>query len=114
MSMHRIPIILPSIILPMLLLAWAPTPARAENDVGRFQMATLPNKAGSFDSRVMILDTTNGDLWQWWEAPAVGSSVPSSGITYLGRVTPGAAPGTTAPARRSSPMEPIVPIVPKH
>jgi hypothetical protein len=83
--------------------------AHAENPVGRYEMIALPNKPGSFDNRVMILDTADGHLWQWWEAPAVGSSVPSSGITYLGKVAPGTAAGETMPAHRSSAPEPILP-----
>jgi hypothetical protein len=87
----------------------SPHAAEAQNAIGRYQMVTLPTKPGSFDSRVMILDTTDGDLWQWWESPAVGSSVPNTGITYLGKVAPGNAAGQTTPTRRSSPMEPLLP-----
>jgi hypothetical protein len=83
--------------------------AKAENPVGRYQMIALPNKPGSFDNKVMILDTADGHLWQWWEVPVVGSSVPSSGITYLGKVSPGASSSETAPARRGGAPEPIVP-----
>lgn len=86
-----------------------PHAARAQNPVGRYEMVTLPTKPGSYDSRVMILDTADGHLWQWWEAPAVGSSAPSSGITYLGKVAPGAAVGETAPAHRTGTPEQIVP-----
>jgi hypothetical protein len=82
--------------------------AHAENPVGRYEMVTLPNKPGSFDNRVMILDT-DGHLWQWWEAPAVGSLVPSSGITYLGKVVPGTIPGETMTAHRSGAPEPVLP-----
>ena len=87
----------------------APVPAHAQNQVGRYEMVTLPNKPGSYDNRVMILDTADGHLWQWWEAPAVGSMAPSSGITYLGKVTPGNIPGETAPARHSGAPEPVPP-----
>jgi hypothetical protein len=91
------------------LTAFAAGPAKAENPVGRYQMIALPNKPGSFDSKIMILDTADGHLWQWWEAPVVGSSVPSSGITYLGKVAPGASSSETAPVHRSGAPEPIVP-----
>ena len=90
-------------------LAALAAPAKAENPVGRYQMIALPDKPGSFDSKVMILDTADGHLWQWWEAPAVGSSVPSSGITYLGKVLPGASSSETAKAHRDVAAEPIVP-----
>jgi len=81
----------------------------AQNPVGRYEMVALPKQPGSYDNRVMILDTADGHLWQWWEAPAVGSSVPSSGITYLGKVTPGNIAGETVPAHRSGASEPVLP-----
>jgi hypothetical protein len=81
----------------------------AETTVGRYQMVTLPTKPGSFDSRVMILDTADGHLWQWWEAPVIGSSAPSSGIAYLGKVTPGSTTNETLPIHRSGPPEPVMP-----
>jgi hypothetical protein len=86
-----------------------PRAAHAENPVGRYEMIALPNKPGSFDNRVMILDTADGHLWQWWEAPAVGSLLPSSGITYLGKVIPGTTAGETMPAHRGSAPEPVLP-----
>ena len=86
-----------------------PLLAHAENPVGRYEMVTLPSQPGSYDRRVMILDTVDGHLWQWWEAPAVGGSAPTSGITYLGKVAPGSAPGETVPAHRSGAPEPILP-----
>jgi hypothetical protein len=104
----RTAIIVSILALPALSLI-APRAAHTENPVGRYEMVALPNKPGSFDNRVMILDTADGHLWQWWEAPAVGSSVPSSGITYLGKVAPGAAAGETMPAHRSSMPEPALP-----
>ena len=93
------------------LAAFAPglVQAQTQNPVGRYEMLALPNKPGSYDTRVMILDTADGHLWQWWEAPAVGSSAPSSGITYLGKVTPGSTPGETMPAHRSGAPEPLLP-----
>jgi len=104
----RISTVLETLVL-LLSIFSAPGSAHADNTVGRYQMATLPTKPGSFDSRVMILDTANGDLWQWWEAPAVGSSVPSTGITYLGKVMPSNTAGETTPTRRSNPFEPLFP-----
>jgi hypothetical protein len=97
---------IPSLVIVGLI---APCPAHAQNPVGRYEMVTLPTKPGSYDSRVMILDTADGHLWQWWEAPAVGSSVPSSGITYLGKVAQGSAVGETTPAHRTGGSEQIVP-----
>jgi hypothetical protein len=87
----------------------APRAAHAENPVGRYEIVTLPTKPGSFDSRVMILDTADGHLWQWWEAPAVGSATPSSGITYLGKVSPGSTTTETAPLHRNGAPEAMLP-----
>jgi hypothetical protein len=95
-------------VIALALLAGAAR-AQTQGPVGRYEMVTLPNKPGSFDNRVMILDTADGHLWQWWEVPAVGGMVPSSGITYLGKVVPGSTPGETMPARHSAAPEPIVP-----
>lgn len=81
--------------------------ALADSVVGRYQMIAVPTKPGSFDSRIMILDTAEGHLWQWWEAPAVGSATPSSGIIYLGKVTPGGTTIETTPLHRGGPPEPI-------
>jgi hypothetical protein len=89
----------------VLILA-AGAPADAQNDVGRYQMAPLPALPGSYANRVMIIDTRDGHLWQWWETPAVGSGSPSSGITYLGKVTPGNSTGEAASGRRGAPPEP--------
>ena len=103
----------PALIVPSLIALALPSAgaakAQTQNPVGRYEIAPLPNKPGSYDNRVIILDTADGHLWQWWEAPAVGSSVPSSGITYLGKVTPGNAPGETQPTRRGGASEPVLP-----
>jgi hypothetical protein len=85
--------------------AISPSVAHAENAIGRYEMVTLPTKPGSFDSRVMILDTADGHLWQWWETPAVGNATPNSGITYLGKVAPGSTTTETTPLHRSSAPE---------
>jgi hypothetical protein len=71
--------------------------ATAEDAVGRFQMLALPD-SGVGSSRVMILDTREGRLWQWWEAPYIAGVTNSgrAGITYLGKMTPGASGETNA------------------
>ena len=101
----------PALIAPALvaIALSASVPVHAQNPVGRYEMVTLPSKPGSYDNRVMILDTADGHLWQWWEAPAMGSLAPSSGITYLGKITPGNIPGETLPARHSGAPEPVLP-----
>jgi len=101
--------IVPALIALVLSAAGAAQAQTAQNPVGRYEMVALPKQPGSYENRVMILDTADGHLWQWWEAPAVGSTAPSSGITYLGKVTPGNAPGETLPARRGGAPEPVLP-----
>jgi hypothetical protein len=81
----------------------------AQEAIGRYQMVPLESKPGSFDTRVMILDTSEGHLWQWWETPSIGGGSPSSGITYLGKVGPGAAAAGTASAGHTAPPMPIIP-----
>jgi hypothetical protein len=80
--------------------------AWADSAIGRYQMIALPTKPGSFDSRIMILDTADGHLWQWWESPAVGSATPSNGIIYMGKVAPGGI--ETPPIHRGGPPEPLI------
>lgn len=98
-----------SVVCLSLTIVLAAMPAQAEDPVGRYKMVPLENKPGSFDTRVMILDTSEGYLWQWWEAPSVGGGTPSSGIVYLGRVGPGAASSGTASAGHPAPPMPIIP-----
>ncbi len=92
-----------------LAVLFATAPAVAQEPVGRYQMVPLEAKPGSFDTRVMILDTSDGHLWQWWETPSIGGGTPSSGITYLGKVGPGASAAGTASAGRAAPPMPIIP-----
>jgi hypothetical protein len=85
-------------------------PAHAEDSVGRYQMIPLPAHPGSFDNRVMILDTRDGYLWQWWEAPVVGGSDSRShGIIYMGKVVPGGAAGENMPTPHPGINSPSVP-----
>ncbi|MGA2088088.1 MAG: hypothetical protein ABSG66_04130 [Stellaceae bacterium] len=69
-------------------------------DVGRYQAVPLSKVQGEFGDRIMILDTITGDLWQWWDAPAMGNDPGRSGITYMGHVKPSATPGETTTFRR--------------
>lgn len=83
--------------------------AHAQEAIGRYQMLPLGAKPGSFDTRVMILDTSEGHLWQWWETPSIGGGTPSSGITYLGKVGPGASAANGGPSNHPAPPMPIIP-----
>ncbi len=102
---------LPSLCCTVLSLAamFAIAPAMAQEAIGRYQMVPLETKPGSFDTRVMILDTSEGHLWQWWETPSIGGGSPSSGITYLGKVGPGAAAAGKASDGHAAPPMPIIP-----
>ncbi len=63
---------------------------------GRFHVITLPRSpADAMGDKLMILDSATGDLWQWWDQPATAAAPAKTGITYMGRVTPGTAPGDT-------------------
>jgi hypothetical protein len=66
--------------------------AMAADDIGRYQAIPLQDAAAS---RIMILDTRDGHLWQWFEAPIVQGQPDSGGvgISYMGKVVPGGAPG---------------------
>lgn len=78
----------------LLLAAILTHPANAEN-IGRYQALALPKAANELGDRIMILDTSTGDLWQWWDAPGLGQFPTKTGITYMGKVAPGSAPGET-------------------
>ncbi len=100
-----------SLFAAAIVLAGTVRPAAAD-EVGRYQMVALPNHPGSFDSRVLILDTRDGHLWQWWEVPTVGGGVKGmngSGISYLGKVVPGAATVDNPLPRKPGEPENIAP-----
>ena len=68
--------------------------AVAQDGIGRYQavpIAPAPNSANS--GEILLLDTSDGHVWKWWEAPTVGSAVGGSGITDMGKLTPGTSPG---------------------
>ena len=59
-------------LITLALLVAVPLRLANAEDVGRYQMVPLPKAPNEFGDRVMILDTTTGDLWQWWEATSTG------------------------------------------
>lgn len=83
------------------------TPAIAGDPViGRYQGFILPKGSNEINGdRMMVLDTATGDLWQWWDSPALNQSAAKAGITYMGRVTPGTAPGETRTFQRFLPSK---------
>lgn len=61
--------------------------------VGRYQMVRVAKNDRGEDA-VMILDTANGDLWQWVAVAGVksGGEVKAR-LIYMGRVMPGSKMG---------------------
>lgn len=81
-----------SLFIAMVWVLAAPNEALAD-DIGRYQAVPLPRAENQFGQAILILDTSSGDLWQWWQASPVGDSPGGEGITYIGRMKPGSAPG---------------------
>ena len=68
--------------------------ALAEDGVGRYQAIAIPQPANAIGSgSILLLDTRDGQVWQWWQSTAIGNIAAGSGITYLGKLIPGTAPG---------------------
>jgi hypothetical protein len=77
------------------LLFWGMVSPTVAAETGRYQAVPLSKSANEFGDRIMILDTATGELWQWWDAPALGNHPGRTGITYMGKVEPSVAPGET-------------------
>jgi hypothetical protein len=80
--------------IPLIAMLFLSVGAAAQDGIGRYQavpIAPAPNSANS--GEILLLDTRDGHVWKWWEAPTVGSAVGGSGITYMGKLTPGTSPG---------------------
>jgi hypothetical protein len=56
--------------------------------VGRYQMVRVTEKDGRGEAAVMILDTANGDLWQWVAAPNAKGGDVKVRLIYMGHVQP--------------------------
>jgi hypothetical protein len=76
------------------------TKSASADEVGRYQILILPSKGSVSADRVMILDTKDGNLWEWWDQSAVGTVPASTGISYMGKLTPGDHAGDTMPIER--------------
>jgi hypothetical protein len=59
--------------------------AFAQEAAGRYQMVVTESNGGV--SSVLILDTREGNLWQWTESHPVAQQ-PKEWVTYLGRLVP--------------------------
>jgi hypothetical protein len=68
--------------------------------MGRYQAFSLPKNAEEIGTRLMVLDTSTGDLWQYFDSPGVGGKPAVSGITYLGKVNATLTPGETVTIQR--------------
>ena len=79
--------------------------AAADEPVGRFQMLLLNPDVNP--ARVMILDTRDGHLWQWWETAQTEGKPDTggNGVIYMGKMTPGTIMGETRAFRRFFPVE---------
>jgi hypothetical protein len=75
----------------------------AAADAGTYQGFALSKTVGDVGDRFMVLDTRTGDIWQLWDAPALGGHPAASGITYMGQVKAGNAPGETHSFQRFNP-----------
>jgi hypothetical protein len=67
-----------------------PAEAQVTAENGHFQMLVTETGKGGGITDVMILDTQNGNLWRYWEAPAT-SGVKNSGgegIKYITQLKP--------------------------
>jgi hypothetical protein len=71
-------------------------------EVGRYQEVALPQPENQLASKVVILDTATGDLWEWAESPnAGGAPVGGTFLTYMGRMAVGPV-GKTVVIKRNS------------
>jgi hypothetical protein len=62
--------------------------------IGRYQAVPIAPAANSAQScEVLLIDTRDGHIWKWWEAATVANAAGGSGITYMGKLTPGISPG---------------------
>lgn len=64
--------------------------ATADEQIGRYRMVVIQSDQNR--SSVLVLDSRDGQLWEWWENRAPGTA-PKAGITYMGRVEAPPSPG---------------------
>ncbi|SRR5579875_3075407 len=66
--------------------------ATADDQIGRYRMVVIQSDQNR--SSVLVLDSRDGQLWEWWENRTPGTT-PKAGITYMGRVEAPPSPGKT-------------------
>ncbi len=78
----------------------------AAEEAGRYQGFPVSRSADGAD-KIMIIDTSTGDLWLISDSPAFAGYAAKTSMTYMGKVTPGHAPGeTTTFSRSEAPAKP--------
>ena len=77
-----------------------PPGANAVRPTGRYQAIALPRDPGNAGDKMMIVDTFTGDVWQWFDSPALSQYIGRSGVTYMGKLKPGIKPGETVTFKR--------------
>jgi hypothetical protein len=69
-------------------------PAFADDPIGRYQAIAIPPASNSISSgNILLLDTRDGHVWEWWHAATIGNVAGGAGITYMGKLISGKAPG---------------------
>jgi len=61
--------------------------------IGRYQAIALPKGSSALMTEVLILDTRDGDLWEWTDSPSIGAYKGGLLLQYMGRLTPGSTIG---------------------
>jgi hypothetical protein len=62
--------------------------------IGRYQAVVLPKgSSSSLTDSVFVLDTRDGDLWEWEESASMGAYKGGVFLRYMGHLTPGTAIG---------------------
>jgi hypothetical protein len=70
--------------------------AKRSGGNGRYQIAPLSSTQSSSGYNALIIDTREGYLWAYWDAPGPDGKF-GEGITFLGKLAPGTAPGESIP-----------------
>jgi hypothetical protein len=72
----------------------ASSTAAAENtENGRYQAIAIEMGGVGNISEVLILDTKDGHLWRYWNAPTMGNTPGSEGVKYIMQISPATKPG---------------------
>jgi hypothetical protein len=65
-------------------------PGQATSQIGRYQAIPIPKgSSNTLIDSVLLLDTQDGDLWEWSEASGLGTYRGGLFLRYMGHLTPG-------------------------